>query len=435
MKADQLPFLTIFLVLLIDVGVSNNLNWGGNRWQFTLDADAKGYFAYLPAVFVYGDPNLGFFPEMEQDKYHIESQFYDYRVNINEAYTNKYFGGTALMVAPFYLLAHSYVLLNGGEEDGYSFPYVLSVMLAALFYLVLGLLFLNKFLSSYGISAFNRSLVLLAAAFGTHLFNYSVVEPGFSHVYSFSLFCAFLVAAQSWIKRKKASSFVLMCFVLGLITFVRPSNLLIVLSLPFLAGGMSALWTGIVLTFRQPIKLMLGAALFALAVSLQLLYNFWATGQVFIDTYAGEGFHFTDPHFLDVLFSYKKGLFLYTPMCLLALLGIFSLLKKNWASGMHWLLFMGISIFVVSSWHNWWYGGSFSMRPFVEYLPFFLLPLGLALQSAKVKWQRVALITALFAFLVINQIQTYQYRYYHIHYEDMTKEKYWDVFLRVDKLP
>ena len=426
--------MTLLLVLMISLVTMSNLHLGGERWQFILDADAKGYYAYLPAVFVYQDPNYGFFDLIEKEKYFIESQFYDYRVNINSGSTNKYFCGTAIMIAPFYLLAHGYALLSGFDADGYSFPYQFSVLLAALFYLILGLFLFNKFMRAYGISPISRSIVLVALAFGTHLFNYSIVEPGFSHVYSFCLFCAFLLVGHQWTRSGNARQFALLCLLLGLIAVVRPSNLLVLLSLPFLAGDVFKLWKAISKTFRAVNGLVSGVALFAAPVFIQLLLNKWSTGFYIVDTYAGEGFDLSDPHFVDVLFSYKKGLFLYTPISFLSLLGLVPLFRKNATQGFFWLLFMCTTVFVVSSWHNWWYGGSFSMRPFVEYLPFFLLLLGLALEHFKAQWKRIAMISAVFLFMVVNQVQTYQYRYYQIHFDSMTKEKYWDVFLRIDKI-
>ena len=118
MKSNNLySRLSIIVILLIMLGVSNNLHWGDENWRYTLDADAKGYFAYLPAVFVYHDLNYGFFDELEGDKYFIDSQHYDYRVKLNDKYTNKYFSGTALMITPFYLAAHLYSKLFGLDRS------------------------------------------------------------------------------------------------------------------------------------------------------------------------------------------------------------------------------------------------------------------------------------------------------------------------------
>ena len=54
-----------------------------------------------------------------------------------------------------------------------------------------------------------------------------------------------------------------------------------------------------------------------------------STGYFWVYSYGEEGFNFGSPHFIDILFSYKKGLFLYTPIYLIALLGLYFMYKKN----------------------------------------------------------------------------------------------------------
>ena len=87
--------------------VSNNLNWTKDYWKGVIEADAKGYFAYLPATFVYGDLNYGFYDEMEMKKYYDPNFYFDYRFQTEEdRYYNKYFCGSAIAMSPFYMIAH-----------------------------------------------------------------------------------------------------------------------------------------------------------------------------------------------------------------------------------------------------------------------------------------------------------------------------------------
>ncbi len=43
------------------------------------------------------------------------------------------------------------------------------------------------------------------------------------------------------------------------------------------------------------------------------------------------------------------------------------------------ILFAGINVWVIASWHDWGYGGSFTMRPMVESSPLFALGIAGAL--------------------------------------------------------
>ena len=158
------------------------------------------------------------------------------------------------------------------------------------------------------------------------------------------------------------------------------------------------------------------------------------TGEFFIYTYEGEGFNFFKPAIFEILFSYKKGLFLYTPLLLISLFGLRSMYSRGKFEFYSLILFLGFLTYVLSSWWSWWYGGSFSSRVYMDYLSLFAILLGLAIQSISVNLVRKAYIGLVMALVIVCQIQTFQYRYYYIHWSEMTKEKYWDVFLRVDLL-
>ena len=70
--------------------VSSNLNWGKDHWKGILEADAKGYYAYLPAIFIYHDLNFGFFEKIEKEQYYDKNLYYDYTAGSNGKRINKY---------------------------------------------------------------------------------------------------------------------------------------------------------------------------------------------------------------------------------------------------------------------------------------------------------------------------------------------------------
>ena len=156
---DRLPTFSIALCGLLLIAASNNINWGGDHWRTVLQADARGYHAYLPALFIHGDLNFGFFDAMEREKYNNPDIFYDYRTAPTGRTINKYFVGTALCEAPFFLVAHVWTLATGGDADGYSKPYVMAINLAAIAYILLGLFSLNAVLLRFGIEARWRAVV------------------------------------------------------------------------------------------------------------------------------------------------------------------------------------------------------------------------------------------------------------------------------------
>lgn len=430
----QIPLIGISAIMLIMVMVSSNLNWNKDFWKDIIEADAKGNYAYLPAVFIYHDLNFGFFDRIEKEKYFNETLFYDYRAHCAGRTIDKYYCGTALAQLPFFLIAHVLSPRMGYDADGYSKPYPVMISVAALFYLLLGLIFLNRLLRLFGIEKWNSAIVLAATVFATNIFYYTVGEPGMSHIYSFAFMAMFLYFGKRYFIQPAGRYAVTLAGLLAIIMLIRPVNGVVLLSLPFLAGNRIALKYGVAWFFTKKRSYLLSIPLFLLVLSIQPVIYKISTGQFLVDSYHGETFNFLNPHIIDILFSYKKGLFLYSPILLLAFTGGYVLWAKGRFEFYTLFAFLLILTCLLSSWWNWWYGGSFSSRVYLEYIPFFSILLGLSLKNIRSRLLRTFFVSLIFVFIVVCQIQTFQYRYYQIHWENMTKEKYWNVFLRIDKL-
>ncbi|MBL0341174.1 MAG: hypothetical protein IPP71_09725 [Bacteroidetes bacterium] len=332
------------------------------------------------------------------------------------------------------MAAHASSGMTGYEQDGYSKLYMIFICLAALFYLFIGLFFLNKILIQYNVLPVARSLTLLTTVFATNIFYYTVVEAGMSHIYSFGCVTMFLYFVKSYFLKKQNYQILLSAALFGLIILLRPINGLVILTIPFLSGSSKSLLDGFSNLISKPKLLTFSSIIILLLLSIQPIIYKIAVNQFFVYSYEYEKFNFNDPHIFDILFSYKKGLFLYTPVLLLSLTGGIYLFKRNRYEFYSLLLFLTILTYLLSSWWNWWYGGSFSSRVYMEYIPLFSLLLGISLSSLSKGILKNSFTTLIFACILLCQIQTYQYRYYQIHWENMTKEKYWEMFLRIDKL-
>lgn len=424
--------ISIVFTLVVGLAVTMNLHWGKDHWREVIKADARAYNAYLPAAFIYQDLQFGFFNEMELEKYYDPNLVYHYRYDTGKGIVNRYFAGTAVMQAPFFFAARAWAWISGEPDDGYSRPFMLMITLAGLFYLVLGLSFINGFLKNEGVSEVARAILIPSVAFGTHLFNYSIVEPGMSHVYSFALVAGFILAGQRLFKSEDKRLWLVLGLITGLIILVRPVNGIVILSLPFLAGGLGRFIKSLVDLIKSPLLLGLSLLIGLSIVGIQSAIYWSQIGNLWVYSYDDEGFNWSDPHMWDILFSYKKGLFVYTPMLLVACFGSAKMWQRNSQQTVLWTAFMVITVYVLSSWWSWWYGGSFSGRAFVEFIPFFAIPLGLLLNSIKRKGLAITF-SALLLLTALNQFQTYQYRYYIIHWDQMDSEKYWDVFLSLEK--
>lgn len=414
----------IFFLLL--VSYSAKVNWKDGQWEHVLEADAKGYYAYLPATFVYHDLNFGFFDTIEKKA--TNPLFYDYRSFSNGKFIDKYYIGTAICISPFYLTAHLFNHLFFHDKTGYGYIYIVFLTIATCFYTALGLFFLKKILTYYSDNKLHIIITLGLIIFSTNLFYYTIGEPGFSHAYSFCFFSIFIYLILNFFKNLNYKFLVWSALVLGLIILIRPVNAIIVFSIPFLSGSYRNLENGIK-SILSNYKLLISCLLLILVFpSIQFIIYKIQTGEFIVYSYGEEGFNFLKTKFISFLFSYKKGFFLYTPIAFVALLGLFNtnLLRFQKAC---FLAFIVLVIYLMSSWWMWYYGGSFSSRVMVEYLPFFGITLLMLVDLTRNKIYQLMIYLTLTFLLLVNQIQTLQYRYFIIHWSEMTKEKYWNVFL------
>src|SRR5712671_4476695 len=134
-------------------------------------SDGVGYYLYLPATLIDHDLTLqttiarsfgGRIPEWAG-----VNRFRD-----TNRLLIKYPPGEAIMLAPFFLVAHVVTKVSGiAEADGFSVLYQAAGAIGGLCYLLLGLYVLRRLLEK----SFSRSVVwltLVVMVFGTDLFHY-----------------------------------------------------------------------------------------------------------------------------------------------------------------------------------------------------------------------------------------------------------------------
>lgn len=404
-------------------------NYIGNVDE-TIKADGKGYYDYLPATFIYHD-----LLDCQKSAMHnsVANMAEGYFIPYKSTCVAKYPCGTAILLSPFFLYAHLTASVQGFANDGYSKPYQLSVFYAAIFYLFLGLVFVKKLLSLYNISKLDIFFVQLYITLSTSIINYVYYDPAFSHVYSFFAIVTFLFFVKSFFKDKCLSHFIYACVFLGLIFLIRNINVLILSFIPFLAGSWEnlSLRTKCVLQCKR--KLLFGLLLFFSVIFVQFFLWYSQTGDFLVYSYQGEKFDFSNPAFIDILFSYRKGLFVYSPVLFLSLLGIvFFIFDKNYFSFFTWIVFFVLLTYVLSSWWAWYYGCSYGMRAYVDFYSIFCIPMGILIGRFH-SYKKVLILLFFSSTIFVNVIQTYQYKEFILHWQDMNKEKYWNVFLKTDE--
>lgn len=426
-----LPYLLVILTAWVAINTSFNKDYKNGK----LEADARGYYAYLPAVFIYHDLGFKFINKIEFDTYKNPKKYYKY-YNIHQGKVfNKYYAGTALLLSPFFMLGHAITLVTQLPADGYSYYYTALVHIGALFYLLIGLLGLRKLLRAFGFSESIVGWTLVLTLLATNLFYYVITEFAMSHIYSFTAIVWFCWSIQAYFKQPGKGLYILLSSVLlAIIVLIRPVNIIIILAIPFFVDSYKNLHSGFRMMFTQTKWLVLSLLAFILLVSIQFIIYKIGVGSFYLFSYKGERFDFLHPNMLKFLFSYKKGFFVYTPLMLVSLVGLIFYYRNNKYLFLSVFVFLFLLVYVLSSWEMWYYGGSFSQRVMIDFYAVFAILLANALQNINAKrfkkWVYIVLVLLLF----VNQVQTYQYRRAIIHWSEMTKARYWEVFMRIDKL-
>lgn len=389
------------------------------------DWDVKSYYSYLPAYFIDHDICMSKW----ENQYPNFNKYWPTYVR-DDKYVIKMTLGVSIFYAPFFAAANVIAEPLGYPADGFSKPYALAILLSGAFFAWLGLLVLQRFLSRYYSDKVVAATLAIIGLTST-LYWYATYESPMSHSYSFFLFATFLYLTDRWYGKAAWWKALLMGIVFGLIVLIRPSNILVVLV--FLLFGIKN-WKDIPDRIKLYGKYWYHFLIVALMVGLvmlpQLLYWKEITGQWIYYSYGEERFFWDSPKIIAVLFGYRKGLFIYTPVLLVSMLGMYLLWKRQ--RGWFWplIIFFIINVYVVSSWWCWWYGGSFGMRPFVESHAFLAVPLACFLAWAAEKRAPIRIPLYLIVVLLSLRSAFHTLQYYNevIHYDGMTKEAFYHNF-------
>ncbi|MBG0782802.1 MAG: hypothetical protein H0S84_11075 [Bacteroidales bacterium] len=424
-------FQEIFILFLFLILINNYYE----NTRPVILADGKGYYEYLPAVFIYKDLNFAYTDT-------LISRFYDHKATssgylhlIKGNKINKYFVGTAVSLMPFFLTAHLIATQDSNiEADGYSLIYQDFVFYAALFYLFIGLLFLRKLLEIYRVPTGYIFVLQIVTLFSSSLMYYASNLPSFSHVYSFAFVNLFLYFISKYNIKPHKNELYWAAFALGMIILIRPVNGLIILFVPYIFDS----WSTFILTLksiftRNKLALIISTAIILLLISIQPVIWYLQTGNFYVNSYQEERLILTQPNIIKFLFSYQKGFFVYAPaFFILILLGVItSASKKNYWKLFSFLVPYLIVVYILSSWWVWFYGASYGSRVMIDYYGVIIL-FGSSFYSIKTKFIKQATFLLFGFFIYLAIVQTFQYKNFIMHWARMNKERYWQIFLKTE---
>ena len=136
-----------------------------------------------------------------------------------------------------------------------------------------------------------------------------------------------------------------------------------------------------------------------------------------------------------MLLSVQKGLFFWSPLLLLAVAGLVMLARS--ANGARAFvvpgaLFLLLDTYIIASWWDWQFGGSYGHRGFVDALPIFALGLAAFYTWAAAARSRRTVVTMVVVSVVsLSIFQMLQYWNGVLPFSDLTWDQYRATFLRV----
>ncbi len=364
-------FIIVFTVVIAAVFLYNY----GNA-KNTFYGDAFGYYIYLPSTVIHHNIKTPFNTPDKNISDGIKWCFGVIKGAQNEKgfYLNQYTYGIALMESPFFFLAHGYEKIKGMDANGFSETYNILIKTGTLVYALLGLIITYKILRRY----FNATLSLLGIDgifLCTNLFWFAIFQSGMAHVPLF-----FLYALLIWLTIKlhaapKTILFMGLGLVAGVITLIRPTDIIcLLIPLLYEVNNKAAITSKI--AFLKQHKIAIGYMIIAFIIPIipQLLYWKAITGGLVAYSYGDQSFNFRDPKIIEGLFYFSNGWFPYSPIMIFSIVGLAfykQLLKWEWCI----IILFSLYVYIIYSWYCYYYINGLGSRPMIHLYPLLAIPL------------------------------------------------------------
>jgi hypothetical protein len=349
-----------------------------------VNGDGVGYYAYIRSPLI--DHNFSFSsdfrnPEVDLEKIFLTDHFIDNPVTKTGHLPNFYAVGPAVLWSPFLLSTHLVVLglgLLGWQipPDGHSWPYLATMTGATALYGFAGLCFsfaiARKFVEERW--AFWATIGLW---FASSVPVYIYLLPAWSHAHSLfttSLFLWYWLRTRS---TRTSGQWLKLGLLSGLMIDVYQLNGVFLIAVAYDAlSSYAAIWSAGAAK-RELYETLHLHGLCGLGALLALLPQFVTRQIVFgnflsVGPYALSAWNWTSPVFVKVLFSTDHGMFVFTPLLVMAIAGLFYLWRLNRTFGTICLL-ITLVFYCLISCFPWWYGNvGFGNRFFVSLTPIFI---------------------------------------------------------------
>ncbi|MCA1668629.1 MAG: glycosyltransferase family 39 protein [Thermomicrobia bacterium] len=357
-------------------------------------SDAIEYYVYDRSLYFDHDLNFtndyqGFYDRNPKGLADFKAGFIEKRNPVGNAINNGPIG-SALLWSPFFLAGDGVARLlhtfgSSVAADGYSQPYIWAVSLGSALYA--GMALLLTYLLASAIT--DRRAAVWAAAviwLGTPALFYSHLAPTYAHATSWFAAALFLTV---WFRTRDGRSWrgwVALGALGGLVAMVREQDAVFLLvpvvdeALRLLPGVRhpDAVW------WRDVGRTVAGGILMGtcavLAFTPQLFVYRTLNGNFRPSSEVSDKLHWQAPNALRVLFDPGHGLFFWTPILLLAAVGLGLLIQRNPRLGIALATGFIMTWYLNGAFQTWTTAGAFGARRFIVCSPIFAVGLAALFQ-------------------------------------------------------
>jgi len=365
-----------------------------NPW---VRGDGVGYYAYARAMLIehrldFQNDWLAANPSYRMGRVDSEGRLLPSQYTSTGHLDNHFSIGPAMLWFPFLLVAHGFVHLNhvfGGHipADGFSFPYTLAMALATALYGFLALWISFQLAKKYVPEKW-AFLSTVGIWFASSLPVYMYFNPSWSHAQSAFAAALFLWYWDRTRPERAWTQWVILGLMAGLMMDVYYVNAILLL-IPLLES-LTRYWNSIRSNEVAAVtRLFLKNILFTLVIALAFLPTLIAK-RIIYGSASNFGYgglwNLASPALLKVCLSSEHGLFSWTPILALAVIGLFFLRRQDKFLSLYSIVTFAAYLYTIGCYLDWAGVSSFGNRFFVSLTPLFILGL-----AAFFEWMALSL--------------------------------------------
>jgi hypothetical protein len=303
----------------------------------------------------------------------------------------------------------------------------LHIAWANIFFVISGMWVMRKILATYFSDLVTATTMIILVA-GTNLFCLTTYEPDLVHPLFFLFYALILWCTINWQSTFKWHLAIFLGLIIALTVSIRLAEITCILIPAFWGiynkNTFHDRWRLIKEHYRQSLVI---AVIILLGIIWNILFPFTISNLLEANTSSQKNlFFFIAPYLPDVMFSFRKGWLIYTPVMIFSIIGFYFLARKNPFLFYTTFLFFIINLHMVASWSFWWGGESFGQRAMISSYPVLALPLGYFMDwlLERKMYLKISLFLILGFLVSLNFFQTWQYTRGIIDSSHMTR-KYW----------